>query len=101
MRKVRHNKGLYMKKFKVYHVNTKRDAMMDRTHPGNQIVDFIKVCKSGLWEVQTEDGKRHSIPKFNIDVFEVTVRDKVEDAEILDFDPWQLHALGIKEERIQ
>jgi len=52
-----------------YIVNANRDAVMNRSHPVGEIVEFVKVCKSGLILVKDNDGKEYTLAKFNLDEY--------------------------------
>lgn len=48
-------------------VNADRDAGMDKSHPYGKTVTLIKITKGGMYQVQDEEGKVYSLPKFNLD----------------------------------
>jgi hypothetical protein len=49
-------------------INSHRDLMMDRSKGKwiNHQVTIVKLCKSGLYQVQTSDGTLISLSKYNL-----------------------------------
>lgn len=60
---------------KILFLSGRGDLAIDRSLPVNQVVEYVKTCKSGLIQVRDGNGGLHSVPKSNLDTEEICMCD--------------------------